>query len=147
MLVNNFVKLFFIFIQTATLLYQTKLDVGCIMFIGTPRGAYISILRVYLQVGIQGIPKNIVGIFSSEIQPDSGLHGLWGFSGVCIYSIQDTPRGTRIGCTQKIFVQYLLEVLVCRMALLIDLRSKSRKFIGQPQAPQKFSQNFYLVTA
>ena len=69
MLVNNFVKLFFIFIQTATLLYQTKLDVGCIMFIGTPRGAYISIARVYLQVGTQGIPGNIVRIFSPIIQP------------------------------------------------------------------------------
>ena len=39
------------------------------MFIGTPRGAYISIARVYLQVGTQGIPGNIVGIFSPKIQP------------------------------------------------------------------------------
>ena len=39
------------------------------MFIGTPQGAYIYIIGIYLQVGIQGIPRNIVGIYSPEIQP------------------------------------------------------------------------------
>ena len=36
----------------------------------------------------KGIPGNIVGIFSPEIWPDSGLHGPWVFSGdwVCIYT-------------------------------------------------------------
>ena len=64
------------------------------MLLGTSRGAYISILWVFVQPprGYFGsFNKNIVGIIYPKIWPLGGLQGYWGFSGNAIYTY--TGRG------------------------------------------------------
>ena len=78
----------------------------------------------------RGIPGNIVGIFSPEIQPNSSLHGFWGFSGFCIYSIQDTPPATRIGCTDKKFVYVFWVYRGLRSNTLLIPQGLSREILG-----------------
>jgi len=60
------------------------------MLLGTTRGP-IYLYYGYLYIPPRDIPGNIVGIFSPEIWPPGGLHGLQGFSGVSIYTY--TGRG------------------------------------------------------
>ena len=59
------------------------------MLLGTSRGAYISILWVFVQPprGYFGsFNRNIVGIIYPIIWPLGGLQGDWGFSGNAIYT-------------------------------------------------------------
>ena len=81
--------------MSATLQSQTKLKMGCIMLLGTSRGSNIYIIGKFIATP-QGIPSNIVGIFSPEIWPQGGLHGSWGFSGDWVYTYSGRGCGTCI---------------------------------------------------
>ena len=78
------------------------------MLLGTSRGAYISILWVFVQPprGYFGsFNRNIVGIIYPIIWPLGGLQGYWGFSGNAIYTY---TRGWVAPCQPLGFLGFYL---------------------------------------